>query len=200
MNAKDTRIEIQKLLGTEPDGKIGPKTRAALESLIAAPDDAPWPAVAQGNRILTGDGSYPWTAEVDGDDILIRNARATCFGGSDDPQDSGETASGISTKANPNLAACSLPMNYTGSNGPTRRALIGSPIPILPWKTIVRITRLGSTDFIDVPVIDLGPAKTTGNAADLTIAAARHFDPHASARSFELRCDVRILGGSKFVA
>lgn len=198
--------QIQTLLGVTADGKFGTKSRAALESLLSAPDDAQWPPVAQGNRILTGDGSFPWTAEIDGDDIVIRNARATCFGGSDDPQDDGSTASGISTKANPELQACSLPMNYTGPDGPTRRALIGSPIPMLPWKTMVRVTpnafqHPGTDDtpsYIDVPVIDLGPARDTGNAVDLTIAAARCFIPSATASDFELRCEVRILGGARY--
>lgn len=195
-------IEIQNSLRTNPDGKIrvsppGETLRAVI-ALAEADPNAPWPPQAQSGRILRGDGSFPWTAEIDGDDIVIRNARVTCFGGSEDPQDSGETASGISTKANPGLMACALPMNYTGVDGPTRRALIGSPIPMLPWKTLVRFTDLIRGSSIDVPVIDLGPARDTGNQADLSIAAARHFDAGASARDFELRCEVRILGGAKF--
>lgn len=203
--SRETRIQIQTLLGTTADSIFGPHDRAAFDDLANAPDDAQWPPVAQGNRILTGDGSFPWTAEIDGDDIVIRNARATCFGGSDDPQDDGSTASGISTKANPELQACSLPMNYTGPDGPTRRALIGSPIPMLPWKTMVRVTPVNTrqdaplgSPFIDVPVIDLGPARDTGNAVDLTIAAARCFIPSATASDFELRCEVRILGGARY--
>lgn len=149
------------------------------------------------SRTLRGDGSFPWTAEVVGDDIVIRNARATCFGGSDDPQDSGETASGIHTKDHPELAACSLPMDYNGAHAPTRRALSGSPIPRVPWKTQVRVTH--GDKVLTVPVIDLGPAKNTGNALDLTIAAARFFDPHATARNFEMRCEVCIIGGVKYL-
>lgn len=141
---------------------------------------------------LTGDGTWPWQAEIEGGDIVVRGARATCFGGADDPQDSGETASGISTKKNPEIIGCALPMAYTGRNKKLRAALGGSPIPRLPWRTIVRVTARGKT--LDVPVIDLGPAKRTGNALDLTIEAARFFDPEATARSFEIRCDYRILG------
>lgn len=204
--ARETRIQIQTILGTTADSIFGPHDRAAFDDLANAADDAQWPPVAQGNRILMGDGSFPWTAEIDGDDIVIRNARATCFGGSDDPQDDGSTASGISTKANPELQACSLPMNYTGPDGKTRRALIGSPIPMLPWKTMVRITpnafqHPGTDDtpsYIDVPVIDLGPARDTNNQIDLSIAAARCFIPSATASDFELRCEVRILGGAKY--
>ena len=90
--------------------------------------------------VLRGDGSWPWNAFVNGDDIEVIAARATCFGGGSDPQDSGETASGISTKANPGLQACSLPMIYTGNNAALLKALGGSPIPKVPWKTMVQIT------------------------------------------------------------
>lgn len=190
MNPIDKIKSIQGIIGTDQDGDFGHKSQAALDALIAQAK-AP-----ESGKILTGDGSYPWTAQIDGDDIVVLGARATCFGGSNDPQDSGETASGISTKANPDIQACSLPMNYTGPNGPTRRALIGSPIPMLPWKTIVRVESGGKT--LEVPVIDLGPAKTTKNALDLTIAAAKFFNPSATATNFELRCDYTIIGAATF--
>lgn len=200
MKALAARQSIQSILGVKVDGDIGQQTIAALNRLKGTPDDAEWPPVAtqRPGVVLKGDGTWPWTAEIDGEDIVVRNARATCFGGSNDPQDSGETASGISTKGNPSLMACSLPMNYQGPHAPTKRALAGSPLPIVPWKTIVRVTSGGTS--IDVPVIDLGPAKYTGNPIDLTIAAARQFNPTASATNFSMRCDFRILGGAKYVA
>jgi hypothetical protein len=52
---------------------------------------------------------------------------------------------------------------------------------------------------ITVPVIDLGPHKRTGNAIDLTIAAARKFNPRATARNFAIRVSYRILGAAKHV-
>lgn len=152
----------------------------------------------QGMRPLRGDGTWPWTAYADGADIVVINARATCFGGSDDPQDSGETASGISTKGNPNLSACSLPMRYDGKKPALIKALGGSPIPKLPYKTtLVEVKSNGKT--IIVPVIDCGPAKYTGNAIDLTIAAARKFRSLASAKNFEMTCDFRIFGAVKYL-
>lgn len=147
--------------------------------------------------ILRGDGTWPFSAHIDGDDIVVLDARATCFGGSADPEDSGETASGISTKSQPRLQACALPMIYTGTNKALLKALGGSPIPKLPWKTQVEIT--GGGKRLIVPVIDLGPAKRTGNAIDLTLAAARFFKPGASATNFEMICNYRILGGAKFL-
>jgi len=148
-------------------------------------------------QILRGDGTWPWSAHVDGDDILVIGVTGTCFGGSNDPMDSGETASGISTKDNPSLKACALPMVYNGSNKPLIKALGGSPIPKVPWGTKVEIMANGKR--LVVPVIDLGPAKRTGDAIDLTVAAARFFQPTATANSFLLHCSYRILGGAKFL-
>lgn len=145
--------------------------------------------------ILRGDGTWPWSAHVDGDDILVIGVTGTCFGGSDDTMDSGETASGISTKDRPNLKACALPMAYSGTNRALRKALGGSPIPKVPWGTMVEIMSNGRR--LRVPVIDLGPGKRTGDAIDLTIAAARFFDGKATANDFMIQCSYRIIGGAK---
>jgi hypothetical protein len=154
---------------------------------------------------LRGDGTWPWVAYIDGDDIVVKGAKATCFGGANDPQDSGETASGISTKKYPHLAACSLPMDgrmWPNLSAAERKALDGSPIPRLgDWPkraldTVVEITSGGKT--ISVPVIDLGPGKRTGHAIDLTVAAARKFNPKATATNFKITCDFRIKGAAKF--
>lgn len=149
--------------------------------------------------ILRGDGSWPWSAHIDGDDIIVLDVWATCFGGSADPQDSGETASGISTKDNPDLAACALPMAYSGPAKALRAALGGSPIPKLPWKTNVIVTDRSNGRQCTIPVIDLGPGKRTGNAIDLTVAAARWFVKRATATNFKLRVDYRIVGGARYL-
>ena len=148
--------------------------------------------------ILRGDGSWPWSAWIDGADIVVVNARATCFGGSDDPQDSGETASGISTKHNPLLVACALPLIYTGTGKGLIAALGGSPLPKIPWRTPVQVSDAATGKTLTAILIDLGPAKKTGNAIDLTIAAARFFNPHASATNFEMICHYRIAGAAKY--
>lgn len=46
MTAADTTREIQRLLGTEPDGDIGPRSRARFEQLAATDGAAAWPPVA----------------------------------------------------------------------------------------------------------------------------------------------------------
>ena len=69
-------------------------------------------------RILKG-SRYPWTASVIGNDIVVTGQIATWFGGANDPQDDGETASGVSTKANPDFFGCALPMDLFPSIPPT---------------------------------------------------------------------------------
>lgn len=200
MSARDSIIAIQELLGVTPDGDFGKNSNAALQALLTADPASQWPTLQSiSGGELAGDGTWPWKAHIDGDDIVVLGARATCFGGSSDPQDNGDTASGISTKKNPDLAAVSLPMDGLAFHGLSRAehaALDGSPIPRIPWNTPVEVTSGGIT--FTFPVIDLGPGKRTGNALDLTIAAARMFNPKASATNFELRCDYRILGGAQF--
>ena len=137
---------------------------------------------------LTGDGSWGFMAVVEGDDIVVRNAQATWFGGANDPEDNGETASGISTKRRPDIQGCALPMNFGHC--------AGSPIPKLTWGTPVEITHLESGKTITVPVIDLGPARSTGNALDLTVAAFKQFAPLSDGK---VVVDYRILGAAKHV-
>lgn len=192
------------------DGIAGPLTTAAWLALceadkqarMAAPASAEWAGAASAQiqgTLLVRDGSWPWQAVIDGADIVILGARATCFGGFDDPQDNGETASGVSTKT-PGILGCSLPMDTRGMHGLSQGehdALDGSPIPWLPWETQVEITAFGQTHKF--PLLDAGPAKKTGNAVDLTRAAARLFVPNATETNFAMGCGVRIIGGAKFV-
>lgn len=137
-------------------------------------------------RTLTGDGTWGFSALVDGDDLVVRNAQATWFGGANDPQDFGETASGINTKRRPDIQGCALPMAY----GPCA----GSPLPKVPWGTRVEVTHLESGKKITVPVIDLGPAHGTGHAIDLTVAAFKEFAPLEKGK---VVVDYRILGGAR---
>lgn len=198
MKARDRWKQIQAVLGTSQDGVPGPNDERALDQLKTAARQnlETGNPVSTSGATLTGRGI---TLHIEGEDLVIKNARVTCFGGTNDPQDSGETASGISTKP-PQTLGCALPRNYTGPHAPTRRALEGSPIPEkLPWKTQVEFTDVQTGKSITVPFIDLGPDLHTGNGGDLTVAAAKQFNPAATARSFEMQADIRIIGGAKYL-
>lgn len=150
-------------------------------------------------RKLTGDGTWPFVAYIDGDDIVVNDVVITCFGGAYDPQDNGETASGINTKRNPNIAAVSLPMDF----GPCK----GSPLPRIPWGTPVDVTIGNHTARFGSGVIDLGPGKQASkpnepHALDLTPGAAAVFQPGVPYRmlatQFFERGSFRIIGGAKY--
>lgn len=178
--------QIQEILGVEPDNKWGPASQAALE---AAKRTA-------GYGLLTTEvpGWEHIHARIDDGDILITGAAVTCFGGASDAMDSGETASGISTKTHPNILACALPMRRDKSPH-----LRGSPIPKLPWQTAVQFIDPETDIKVMTVLLDEGPAKWTKHAGDLSIAAARVFDPRATANNFSAVLTIRIIGGAKFV-
>lgn len=185
------------------DGLWGPLSQGALNTWRASHGMA--------GKLLHGDGTWPWFAQIDGDDIIVQGAIATAFGGDDDKMDSGETASGFNTKGHPNLIAVSLPMNVPGI-----KELRGSPIPRMPFGlhrdgtdnpdgahvdvTFFRARYPREPIIIrNVPVVDLGPAKATGHSLDCSVALARLADRKATANSFTAKADYRILRAAKYV-
>lgn len=202
MTAIDKLKQIQGILGVEQDGSFGPKSRQALDQLIAAASRSPVPtpvvtpsASQPVFGTLVGDSTWPWIkAHIDGQDIVIKDAVCTAFGGKADNMDSGETASGVSTKDNPSFIGCALPMRRDGSS-----ALRGSPIPKIPWKSTVLFTDPKTGTSVSTKLIDEGPAKWTKHGGDLTEAAAKLFDPHANANNFTKTLDIRIIGGAQYV-
>jgi hypothetical protein len=191
MNANTNTIKaIQGLLGVTQDGLWGPKTQAALDALIKPPSGA-----TDEDPHFVGDGMWPWiNAKIDGEDILITGAVVTAFGGDSDKMDSGETASGFSTKDNPSFLGCALPMRR--DSNPQLR---GSPIPKLPWKTIVEFSDPVTGKTVVTKLIDEGPAKWTKHGGDMSVAAAKEFDPNATSNNFEKVLNIRIVGGAKYV-
>ena len=141
-------------------------------------------------RDLRGDGRYGFTVRVEGDDLVARDVRATWFGGASDPLDDGRTASGLSTRRDPEILGCALPMNGF-------RATRGSPLPNLPWcTTVVEVYCPSTGKRAAVPLIDLGPsAPPLAHAAiDLTPAAFRALG--GNRRVGRLTVDFRIPGGA----
>lgn len=165
----------------EVDGKWGPKSQAAFDAIVHPTK-------------LIGDGTWTWIQmSKDGEDLVIEPGIVTAFGGDSDSMDSGETASGISTRDNPSYIGCALPMRRDSSP-----SLRGSPIPNLPWKTTV----IFSDDHgvsVNTKLIDEGPARWTKHIGDLTVAAAQLFDRNASANNFERVLGIRIVGGAKYL-
>jgi hypothetical protein len=199
---------IQSICGLpleQQDGEWGPISQAALNRVIH-----PVPPI-----------KWPFEAIVDGDDLVVEDILITCFGGwgrgSADPQDNGNTASGLNTRTKA-INGVSLPMDgrqFSTLSPAEHRALDGSPIPRLfndrgltAWHTLVEVTIDGETFIPPDGVVDLGPglqASRPGepHALDLTVFAALHFRPNESLRklatNFEARGSYRIFGAAKFL-
>jgi len=146
----------------------------------------------QGRTVLEGDGQWGFKVTVDGDDLLVDPARATWFGGDSDPEDNGETASGVMTKGHPDLLGCALPIG--GFN-----VTAGSPMPHLPWNIQVRIYCPATNKDVTVPLIDLGPSKPPRANAQIDLTKATFRALGVPPSQGELRCRFRVLGGAKYV-
>lgn len=142
------------------------------------------------DHIITKPG-WAFSVIVEGEDLLVINERATCFGGYDDTGDNGQTASGMPTKHRPEPFGVALPIL------PSVSSTANSPIPLLPWGTVVKVTWSGGEFY--APVIDNGPAKSSGNAIDLTPRCARLIKPNATANNFEAMVSYRVLKGATFL-
>lgn len=158
------------------------------------------------NAVEINAPGWSFSVVVHGDDLCVEKTTATWFGGASDPMDSGDTACGVSTKGNPDLLGCALPMNYTGPDIATRKAVSGSPLPMLPWGLKSNGTeKPGGTQVIvtcqsrsrTLPLIDIGPARWTRNGIDLTQAAFVRFG--GSLRAGVIPVSYRIIGGAKFL-
>lgn len=152
-----------------------------------------------GMRRLRGDGNWPHLrVYVHGEDLIITAATVTAFGGADDAVDgrfAGATASGkVNTVKQPGFIGCALPMRRDSSVN-----LAGSPIPRIPWMTPVEFEDTLTGRVLTARLIDEGPARWTKKGADLTVAAARVFNPQATANNFLRVMNVRIPGGARYV-
>jgi hypothetical protein len=143
-------------------------------------------------RIIQGAPGWFFHAVVDGSDLVVRGALATWFGGDDDPQDDGSTASGVNTKDNPGILGCALPIPAPGF-APT----LGTPLPRFPWQTQVIVTPWGSQRSVVAPLIDIGPAKSTFHGIDLTQASFLAAGGDLSVGI--LSVDYRVIGGAAFL-
>ena len=167
----------------------------------------PFQPAATSGSILEGGPGWSWVAEVVGNDIVVQGAKTTAFGGANDTGDNGKTACGFSTEGHPDLKACALPLGGYAGTPAEHAALDGTPLPHLkfgltstgadrPEGAHVEVTDPKTKAKITVPVVDLGPAKNTGHALDLTEAAARVFKSNATSNNFSMVLNYRIINGA----
>ena len=153
---------------------------------------------------------YPGSCEVDGDDLVVRSIRATCFGGKFDTGDDGQTESGILNNGFPTADA--YPMGVALPIRSTEAATRNSPLafkgPHIPWKTVVKVWREadGEETAAECILIDNGPDVSSypSHALDLNPNVALHFapdfDPKKIANQWsDVGFSYRIVGGAKYI-
>ena len=154
----------------------------------------------QEGNILSGE-RYPWTAVIEGDDIVVRGQHGTWFGGSDDPLDDGQTASGISTKSNPNYLGCALPIDFTagilGRLNLPHNPCHGSPLPRLHWGTNVEVTNRDNGMKGICKLIDIGPSAPPVATAAIDLTQAFFVSLGQPKSHGTINVDFRIIGGAK---
>ena len=185
-------VQIQQILTTTPDGIWGPRSQAALDDLAkrARGGDAMARTLIchiQATLLVAVDGDFGpasqaaldaqahkvpvqgWPFEVhhDGNDLVCCGT-ITCFGGGFDPQDNGDTASGISTLGP--VRGVSLAMDGLKWPRPLstaeHAALDGAPWPVMPWHTPVTVTIGGDTFTPEAGLLDLGPGHQASRPGD----------------------------------
>lgn len=149
-----------------------------------------------------------WTYQIDGNDIVVRNVIATCFGGKFDAGDNGQTESGIlNDGSDPSLFGVALPVRST--EAATRPSPLADPAkPHIPWRSTVMVWREadGEQTAVACELIDNGPdvAKYPTHALDLNPNVAHAFAPdfpiEKLANDWEGHgFSFRVIGGAAFV-
>jgi hypothetical protein len=149
----------------------------------------------------------PWTAFVDGKDLIVRNIHATCFGGKYDAGDNGLTESGVRNDGSTDLAQCALPIRSI--ENATRDSPLAFEGEHIPWKTEVRVWREkdGEASGITCLLTDNGPdvSRFPAHALDLNPAAVLHFAPGANVKTLANTWSAdgmsyRIKGGARYIS
>lgn len=168
-----------------------------------------------GHVILEGSGDWGFEVIIDGDDLVMRNVKATSFG-TDDPDDGGIAASNFLTQTYgprvpvfslpmaiahvPYMAGCPIPDVRPGHSWGNPRMLEQGTWSQMNWCKI-RVYSHTTKKECTGPVCELGPAKDTHNprAVDCSTAAVRALGYEGDVNNFEDTVDVRIFGGAKYV-
>jgi hypothetical protein len=151
----------------------------------------------------------PWAYAVDGDDLVIRNVIATCFGGAYDKGDNGQTESGVLNDGSNDILQVALPIRST------ERATRDSPLafkgPHIPWKTEVKVWREseGEETAISAILTDNGPdyLHFPTHAFDCNPLLALHFNHNPRINMLNVAnlwassgMSCRIVGGAKYIS
>ena len=149
----------------------------------------------------------PWTALIDGNDLVVLNIKATCFGGRYDAGDNGQTESGLKNDGSNDLLLCALPIRSL--EAATRNSPLAFKGPHIPWRTPVIVWHQGTPESSGIicHLADNGPdvSKYPTHALDLNPNAALKFSPGydlckiANEWSMDGLC-YRIIGGAQFVS
>lgn len=155
-----------------------------------------------------GSSAVSWTVEVDGADLVVRNITATCFGGSFDSGDSGDTESGVKNTGALPPPMVALPIRSTEA------ATKGSPLAFkgqhIPWGTGVTVWREAdgeSTAKGPFPLNDNGPdvLHYPTHALDVNPSIAHMFSPSMAVRDLPNKWSMsgmsyRIHGAAKYIS
>ena len=150
--------------------------------------------------------NLPWTAQIDGADLLVLNVEATCFGGGFDKGDNGKTASGVMNDgSDPTLLGVALPILSVKS---TKNSPLCFGTTRFPWRTtVVVVWRASNPAFtVSTILIDNGPSTATypNRAIDLNPTVAAKFAPDKTPEQLANGWSAtgfcyRVVDGAKFV-
>jgi hypothetical protein len=176
----------------------------------SSPDAPAAGSESTSNDIIQSDG-IPWVVEVDGDDLVVRSIRATCFGGKFDKGDNGQTESGILNNGFPTADAypMGVALPIRSSEAATQNSPLAFKGPHIPWKTVVKVWREadGEATAVECILIDNGPdvSRFPSHALDLNpnvaLRFAPDFDPTKIADQWsDEGFSYRIVGGAAYVS
>ena len=151
----------------------------------------------------------PWTFTIEGEDILVRNITATCFGGRYDSGDNGETESGWDDKGDGSIQAntfqVALPIRST--EAATRCSPLAFLGPHIPWGTVVMVWHEseGETTAVKAILTDNGPDVELfpTHALDTNPPLALYFAPYITLMQIANKWSgtgfsYRIIGAARF--
>lgn len=206
MNAYQIIHSIQTMLGVIADGDFGPKSQLAFTELLGADPNSVFPPVeSDGVRVLPS--KLPWSVKVDGDDLVVTNIMATCFGGRWDKGDNGQTESGLKNDGTTTQFLVALPI--CSSESATKDSPLSFTGEHIPWSSIVRVwkTSEGESTAKEGLLADNGPdvQEYPDHALDMNpnmvLAFYPDLDPKQVANTWSgTGFSYRILGAAKYVS